>query len=520
MAYCLNPQCTQPQNTQGDRLCASCGSPLLLKERYRAFKALGQGGFGRTFLGVDEHFPKHPTCVIKQLYLQQATPDVTAKAIELFQQEAVRLSELGEHEQIPALYAYFEERGYLFLVQEYIEGSPLAANSWQHVNNKEEKIWQLLRDLLPVLKFIHDRQVIHRDIKPENIMERRENGQLVLIDFGVARLFTRTAIVGGATIIGTPGFMSPEQMRGKVLPASDLYSLGVTCLNLLIGAHPDELFDVIEERWTWRDRLPVGTRVSPKLTRVLNHLIEPSLRQRAQSAEEVMREIGKFPTSSRRPLSPSPTTQIRRRSTPKQLITDPQEPTRALSSPPSSKPRKSKPDKMRGLMPRQESAAEERELEDLRLKLSGEEEESRISIDYTRLKDLLVSRRWQDADRETRDILCTLAEKPAATYLYNRDIEKLPCQDLKAIDDLWFNASRGRFGFRVQKQIYEGVGKEYNLFCQQVGWPVHEVKSHSYLQFNLRSPLGHLPSRSWVGGMSWWKHARILAERLEQCGID
>jgi serine/threonine protein kinase len=124
--------------------------------------------------------------------------------------------------------------------------------------------------------------------------------------------------MGGATIIGTPGFMSPEQMRGKVLPASDLYSLGATCLNLLVGVHPDNLFDVIEERWQWRDRLPSGTYISPKLAKALNHLIEPSLRQRAQSAEEMIREIGKIPISSQ-PLSPSPTTRIRRRSTPKQI---------------------------------------------------------------------------------------------------------------------------------------------------------------------------------------------------------
>ena len=514
MAYCLNPECTQPQNTKADRLCTTCGSSLVLKERYRALSALGQGGFGRTFLGIDEHFPKHPTCVIKQLYLQQATPEVHAKAMDLFQQEAVRLSELGDHAQIPALYAYFEERGYLFLVQEYIDGHTLSVGSLQKVSNKEKKIWQLLRDLLPVLKFIHDRQVIHRDIKPENIMERRENGQLVLIDFGVARLFTGTAMMGGATIIGTPGFMSPEQMRGKVLPASDLYSLGVTCLNLLVDAHPDELFDVIEERWKWRDRLPRGMKISAKLTKVLNHLVEPSLRQRAQSAEEVMREIGKIP-SQNQPISPSPTTQIRKRSTPQQLITNPQQRTQAMSLPPTSKPSKT-----RGLMPRQASVASDVELDDLRLKLSGETEESQVRIDYTRLQELLSRKRWQEADKETRDILCTLVGKRAGTYLFNRDIQKLPCKDLKAMDYLWFKSSQGRFGFRVQTQIYEEVGQEYDLFCQQVGWPVYDVKSHAYLQFNLRSPLGHLPSRSWVGGVSWWKHAGILAARLHRCGIE
>ncbi|MBP0016714.1 MAG: GUN4 domain-containing protein [Cyanobacteria bacterium SBLK] len=514
MAYCLNPECPRPKNQKSDRTCVGCGSPLLLKERYRALKALGQGGFGRTFLGIDEHFPKHPTCVIKQLYLQQATPEVTAKAMDLFRQEAVRLSELGEHPQIPALHAYFEERGYLFLVQEYIDGFSLAAELWQNATDKEEKIWRLLRDLLPVLKFIHDRRVIHRDIKPENIMQRQENGQLVLIDFGVARLFTGTAMMGGATIIGTPGFMSPEQMRGKVLPASDLYSLGATCLNLLVGAHPDDLFDVIEERWKWRDRIPEGVRVSPKLTKVLNRLVEPSLRQRAQSAEEVMRGIGKIPAGNR-PIAPSPTTQIRRRSTPKQSIADPQQPTLNLSVPPTSKPHKTQA----GLMPRQESAAEEVEMEDLRLKLSGEEEASRVRIDYTHLKNLLSRKRWQEADLETRDIFCELAGKRAGTYLFNQDIERLPCQDLRAIDYLWFSSSKGRFGLRVQKQIYEASGQEYDLFCQQVGWPVHDVKNHAYLRFNLRSPLGHLPSRSWVGGLSWWKHAGILADRLNRCGI-
>ncbi|MEI6429890.1 MAG: 4-Cys prefix domain-containing protein, partial [Pseudanabaena sp. ELA607] len=104
MSYCLNPVCTQPQNSDVT-FCQSCGAKLLLCERYRAVRQIGQGGFGKTFLAVDQHLPKKPACVIKQFSPQIQGASGLQKATELFEQEAVQLNILGKHPQIPELLA-------------------------------------------------------------------------------------------------------------------------------------------------------------------------------------------------------------------------------------------------------------------------------------------------------------------------------------------------------------------------------------------------------------------------------
>jgi hypothetical protein len=89
------------------------------------------------------------------------------------------------------------------------------------------------------------------------------------------------------------------------------------------------------------------------------------------------------------------------------------------------------------------------------------------------------------------------------------------------IDKLWVKYSNGRFGFSVQEYIYKDVGEDYPSFCDRVGWPIHNPSNlESVLKFNLRAPMGHLPSRRWIGGYYWWRHASTLAAKLEQCGIS
>ncbi|MEK0180300.1 protein kinase domain-containing protein [Microcoleus anatoxicus] len=118
-------------------------------------------------------------------------PDIFQKALELFRQEAIRLDELGNHPQIPNLLACFEQETQIYLVQEFIEGLTLKQELDQNIYS-ENQIWQLLQDLLPVLQFIHEHRVIHRDIKPENIIRRQSDNKPVLIDFGIAKLQSRS----------------------------------------------------------------------------------------------------------------------------------------------------------------------------------------------------------------------------------------------------------------------------------------------------------------------------------------
>ncbi len=299
MSYCLNPACQNPQNADRTQFCLNCGTKLLLRERYRAIKPLGRGGFGRTFLAVDEDKPSKPRCAIKQFFpLSQGTSSAE-KAAELFNREAVRLDELGKHPQIPELLAHFQQERYQYLVQEFIEGENLQQELARTGPFSESQVLGLLKDLLPVLQFVHDRNVIHRDIKPPNIIRRRIaqtpiiytypnlTGELVLVDFGAAKLVEGWTETG--TVIGSPEFVAPEQIRGQAVYASDLYSLGVTCIYLLTQISPFDLFDINQDVWVWRDFLKV--QIDLKLSRILDRMIEPSLSRRYKSVAEVLQDL-------------------------------------------------------------------------------------------------------------------------------------------------------------------------------------------------------------------------------------
>ncbi|NES06570.1 MAG: protein kinase [Okeania sp. SIO2F4] len=291
MSYCLNPNCQIPQNPDFNKYCQNCGAKLLLKDRYRALNLIGQGGFGRTFLAIDEDKPSRPYCVIKQFFpAAQGTNNIN-KAAELFEKEATRLDQLGKHSQIPELMAHFTQDGRQYLVQEFIPGQNLAEALKIETPYKEEEIRGLLKNLLPVVGFIHSHNVIHRDIKPENIIRRQNSDrQLVLVDFGAAKYALGTALLKTGTTIGTPEYTAPEQNRGKAVFASDLYSLGVTCLHLLTKVSPFELFDVGEGTWVWRRYLQ-NNSVSEKLGDVLDKLVENAVNRRYQSVDEVMKTL-------------------------------------------------------------------------------------------------------------------------------------------------------------------------------------------------------------------------------------
>ncbi|MCT7980847.1 serine/threonine-protein kinase [Laspinema olomoucense] len=305
MTYCLNSNCPTPSNPPSTKFCLTCGTKLLLRERYRAVQPLGQGGMGRTFFAVDEDRLNAP-CVIKQFFPQIQGTTALAKATELFQREAVQLLHLGEHPQIPSLYAYFEQDKRWYLVQELIEGSDLLNELKQQGAFSETQIRSLLLDLLPILQFIHKNNVIHRDIKPDNILRRRKDNKLVLVDFGVAKEGTGTALAQMGTRAGTHGYAPVEQIRGgQAYPASDLYSLGVTCIQLLTAKMPDDLYDGMNARWLWKEQLAKqGKSTSPILAQILDKLLQEVVRDRYQSAAEVLQALQPNPVSSP-PLKPA-----------------------------------------------------------------------------------------------------------------------------------------------------------------------------------------------------------------------
>ncbi|MFN9597642.1 MAG: SUMF1/EgtB/PvdO family nonheme iron enzyme [Dolichospermum sp.] len=292
MSQCLNPDCLQ-QNPPDTIFCQHCGSKLILQERYRSVRVIGEGGFGRTFLAVDKQRLDTP-CVIKQFLPQQSGSAALEKATELFKQEAFRLRDLGKHSHIPDLLAFFPQEGRLYLIQEFIEGKNLLDELQQKGKFSESEVKQILVELLPILQFVHDNKVIHRDIKPENIIKSSQTGALFLIDFGVSKEVGGSVLSRVGTITGTPGYAPPEQMRGMVFPNSDLYSLAVTCIRLLTGHFQkddgdDLIFDSMRMQWTWKQYVSV----SQELEIVLDKMLQDLPINRFQSAYEVLSSLEK-----------------------------------------------------------------------------------------------------------------------------------------------------------------------------------------------------------------------------------
>ncbi|MEA5574965.1 bifunctional serine/threonine-protein kinase/formylglycine-generating enzyme family protein [Anabaena sp. UHCC 0451] len=302
MQICQNPNCSNPFNPDYSKFCIVCGHGTfgeMLRNRYRVLRLLGEGGFSKTYAAEDVDRLNAP-CVIKQFFPQVQGTGQRAKAAEFFKEEAFRLYELGEnHSQIPRLLAYFEQGSSLYLVQEFIIGKTLLEEVQEQAYNETE-IRQLLLDLLPILDFIHQKNVIHRDIKPENIIRRNADQKPVLIDFGGAKQVTHTSIARQATAIYTLGYAPTEQMAGFACHASDLYALGVTCVRLLTQDLPmqhtyglkDVLYDPMNAKWLWEERLQKkGIIISDELNKILDKLLQHFPRDRYQSAAEVLHDL-------------------------------------------------------------------------------------------------------------------------------------------------------------------------------------------------------------------------------------
>ncbi len=275
-------------------VCEACGSKLLLRDRYRVEKSLGQGGFGATFLAKDESLPGEPCCVIKQLRPTTAGAHLLPMARELFEREARTLGQIGNHPQVPMLLAYFEDNQQFYLVQEYISGSTLQQEVKRSGPFSEAGVKQFLSEILPLLQYIHSQHVIHRDIKPANLIRREQDRKLVLIDFGAvknqvspaANNSDQTALTNFA--IGTPGFAPPEQMALRPVYASDIYAVGVTCIYLLTGKSPKDLdYNPSTGEMIWRKYVDI----SDSFAEVLKKMLEASVRYRYQAAGDILRAL-------------------------------------------------------------------------------------------------------------------------------------------------------------------------------------------------------------------------------------
>lgn len=263
----------------------------ILGGRYQIISQLGKGGYGITFLAEDRQLPGNPRCVVKQLKPEATNPDNLKVAEQLFNSEAQVLYRLGNHPQIPKLLAHFEENQEFYLVQEFIEGYNLSQEFTSGKPLSESYIITLLRDILDVLVFVHQQNVIHRDLKPENI-RRNEDGKIVLIDFGLVKQLStqRTDSQKNVTLtvnMGTLGYMPSEQALGKSRFSSDIYALGMIAIQSLTGIHPRKLPEDANGEIVWRDK----AKVSSELADVLDKMVRYDFRQRYPSATEALEAL-------------------------------------------------------------------------------------------------------------------------------------------------------------------------------------------------------------------------------------
>jgi hypothetical protein len=217
-----------------DELKSASQSEPLANGRYVIWKRLGLGAQAETLEAVDRRDGR--AVAIKRFSVGHAR---SWKDVELAEREARVLASLS-HPALPAYIDHFEEQGSLYLVMERVEGESLASLGKSGRRLGLDELRDLMTTLAGVLDYLHQRvpPVIHRDIKPGNLI-RRPDGTFCLVDFGSVRDGLRPE--GGSTVVGTFGYMAPEQFQGRAMPATDVYAVGATIISLLTGKSPDEL---------------------------------------------------------------------------------------------------------------------------------------------------------------------------------------------------------------------------------------------------------------------------------------
>jgi hypothetical protein len=249
--------------------------------RYRLGDLIGQGGQGSTYRAFDREGAR--TVAVKVFALGKAAE---WKPFELFQRECRTLRAL-DHPRIPHFLDELqsEDGSTYYLVMEYISGETLHQRLRARGALSEAELWQVLWQIVDVLSYLHGQSppVVHRDIKPMNVIQRA-SGEIVLVDFGGVRQALRPD--GGSTVVGTFGYMAPEQLHGEARPATDLYSLGATLVALGTAMEPEHL-----PREGLQIDFSQHLEVSPPLARLLRRLTEPEPDQRPRSGAQLKTEL-------------------------------------------------------------------------------------------------------------------------------------------------------------------------------------------------------------------------------------
>ncbi len=289
MSYCINPNCSNRQNPDDLEVCQTCGTKLLINERYQIIRPLRTGqDYNSEIFEVKDFNERKTVKVLKSLALRYNNSQVA----ELFKKEAQFLiwlsSEWHNHPGIPQVNpeGYFTFgigngfRELKCLVMEKIEGQNLEQWIGENQPISQDRALNWLQQLVKILQKVHSQGLWHRDIKPSNIM-LKPDGQLVLIDFG--------AVGVGETRICSTNYTPQEQMEGRTVLQSDFFALGRTFVYLLTGKHPWELHEnSTTKQLIWRYLAPV---ISSNLAQLIDDLMAPVPENRPQNNQEILRRI-------------------------------------------------------------------------------------------------------------------------------------------------------------------------------------------------------------------------------------
>jgi serine/threonine protein kinase/tetratricopeptide (TPR) repeat protein len=319
------PKC-QTENPETARFCADCGTQILPVEgvseptetletpkeelttgstfagRYQIIEELGKGGMGKVYKALDKE-------IDGRVALKLVKPEIAAdeKTIERFRNE-LKIARDIAHKNVCRMYHLAKHEGTHYIVMEYVSGEDLKSFIRRARQLTAGTAISIAKQVCEGLAEAHKLGTVHRDLKPQNIMIDKD-GNVRIMDFGIARSLETKGITGVGVMIGTPEYMSPEQVEGKeVDQRSDIYSLGVILYEMVTGRVPFEAetpfaVGMKHKSETPKDPLELNSQLPEDLSKVILRCLEKDKTKRYQSADELHSDLSNIekgmPTTER-----------------------------------------------------------------------------------------------------------------------------------------------------------------------------------------------------------------------------